>query len=101
LAVSLGLHLIAASDDGVPALDVGPSCSAAAMAQLTGTENMQACLADEQQARGQLVKTWTNFSIADRTTCLRTVIGFEPTYTELLTCLEMASDARKLPEELY
>jgi hypothetical protein len=32
---------------------------------------------------------------------LRTMMDFEPTYTELLTCLEMASDARKLPEELY
>jgi hypothetical protein len=29
------------------------------------------------------------------------ITDFEPTYTELLTCLEMASDARKLPEELY
>jgi len=26
---------------------------------------------------------------------------FEPTYTELLTCLEMANDTRKMPEELY
>jgi hypothetical protein len=46
-------------------------------------------------------KAWTEFNIADRSSCVRTMMDFEPTYTELLTCLEMASDARKLPEELY
>ncbi len=29
------------------------------------------------------------------------VLDFEPTYTELLTCLEMGSETRKMPEQLY
>jgi hypothetical protein len=91
----------AASGGGVPTLDVRPSCRAAAAAQTTSTDRMQTCMADEQGAHDQLVKAWTKFNIADRAACFRTMMDFEPTYTELLTCLEMASDARKLPEELY
>jgi hypothetical protein len=101
LAVSLALHLIAASGGGVPTLDVRPSCRAAAMAQITITDRLQGCMADEQDAHDRLVKAWTKFNVADRAICLRTMLDFEPTYTELLTCLEMASDARKLPEDLY
>jgi hypothetical protein len=100
LTVPLALHLIAASGYDLPALDVQSSCRTAAMAQITGTDGMQACMADEQTAHDQLVKTWAKFNIADRRTCLR-IMTFEPTYTELLTCLEMASDVSKLPAELY
>ena len=103
LAVPLAFHLIAASGNGsgVPTFDVRPSCRAEAMAQVTVTQGMRGCMADEQDAHDQLVKAWTEFNIADRSSCVRTMMDFEPTYTELLTCLEMASDARKLPEELY
>ena len=55
----------------------------------------------ERDAHDRLVETWTKFNIADRSSCVRTMMDFEPTYTELLTCLEMADDVRKLPEELY
>jgi len=101
LAAPLAFHLIAASSGSVPALDVRPSCQAAAAEQITSVDRMQTCMADEQDAHDQLVKTWTKFNIADRSTCVSTMMDFEPTYTELLTCLQMASDARKLPEELY
>ena len=101
VAVPLALHLIAASGGGVPTFDVRPSCLAAAKAQITTTDRMQACIADEQNAHDQLAKAWTKFNVADRATCVSIMMDFEPTYTELLTCLEMASDARKLPEELY
>ena len=101
LAVPLALHLIAAASGGVPTLDVRPSCLAAAKAEITTTDRLQTCMADEQSAHDQLVKTWTKFNGADRAACVSTMMDFEPTYTELLTCLEMASDAGKLPEELY
>ena len=55
----------------------------------------------EQAAHDQLVKRWTKFNKADRAACVGTMMDFEPTYTELLTCLEMASDASKLPEQLF
>jgi len=101
LAVPVALHLIAASGGGVPTLDVGPSCRAAAIAQITITDRMEGCMADEQDAHDQLARAWTKFNVSDRATCVRTMMDFEPTYTELLTCLEMASNARKLPEDLY
>ena len=82
-------------------MDVRPSCLAAAKAAIVTTDRAQACMADERDAHDQLVKTWTKFNTDDRATCVRTMMDFEPTYTELLTCLEMAGDARKLPEELY
>jgi len=100
LAVPIALHLIAAASGGVPTLDVRPSCLAAAKAEITTTDRMQTCMADEQSARDQLVKTWTKFNSADRVACVSTM-DFEPTYTELLTCLEMAGEAGKLPEQLY
>jgi len=58
-------------------------------------------MTDEKNAHDQLVRQWTKFNTADRTTCLDLIMEFEPTYTELLTCLEMATDTRKMPEELY
>jgi hypothetical protein len=101
LAIPLALHLIATSGGGVPTLDVHPSCHAAAAAQITNTDRMQACMEVEQDAHDRLVETWTKFNIADRSSCVRTMMDFEPTYTELLTCLEIANDARSLPAELY
>ena len=101
LAVPLALHLIAGSNGGVPTLDVRPSCRAAAIAEVTTKDAMQSCMADEQNAHDQLVRQWTKFNTADRASCLGPIMEFEPTYTELLTCLEMATDTRKLPEELY
>jgi hypothetical protein len=98
LAIPVALHLIAASGGIVPTLDVAPSCRAAAAAQMN---RMQTCMNEEQGARDQLVKEWTKFTVADRSSCVSAMMDFEPTYTELLTCLEMANDARKLPEELY
>ena len=101
LAVPLALHLIASSNGGVPTLDVRPSCRAAAIEDVTTKDAMQSCLADEQNAHDQLVSEWTKFNAADQAACLGLIVEFEPAYTELLTCLEMATDTRKMPEELY
>ena len=100
LAVPLALHLIAAPG-GVPNLDVRPSCNGAAAAGLVASDTMQSCLSDEQNARDQLVKSWRGFNSADRAECVSTTMNFDPSYVELLTCLEMSRDARNLPEELY
>ena len=60
---------------------------------------MSVCLDDEKSARDQIVKEWNQFAPADRTSCTRlSTTGGAPTYTELLVCLQMARDARKLPK---
>ena len=51
------------------------------------------------EAKDQLAKEWTQFAAADKSHCLQlSTIGGDPTYTELLTCLELERDARRLRE---
>jgi len=93
LVVLLALLSTASSSGGLPTFDVRPSCRAAAMWDVTTKDAMQSCMADEQDAHDKLVSEWTKFNAADRATCLGTMMDFEPTYTELLTCLEMGNEA--------
>jgi len=54
----------------------------------------------ENVIREQLVKQWSSFSADDRTHCVNeSVMGGESSYTELLTCLEMARDVRALHQQ--
>ena len=51
------------------------------------------CLDSEQAVRDQLVKQWSSFSASDKSDCTKeSEMGGESSYTELLTCLEMARD---------
>jgi hypothetical protein len=96
----VGAQLTMTVADQVPHLDVGPSCRSAANGDIGIKQDMNVCLNDENSARDQLVKEWSQFSAADRSSCLRlTTTGGNPTYTEYLTCLEMDRDARKLPKD--
>jgi hypothetical protein len=100
--VPVALHLVVAASGGVPALDVLPSCRhAAAAEEVAISDRLQACVTREQNARDQLVKRWTTFQSADRPRCVGMLLDFDPSYTELLTCLEMANDVRKFTEELH
>jgi hypothetical protein len=96
----IGAHLAFAVADPVPTLNVEPSCREAASGSIGIKQDMSVCLDDEKSARAQIVKEWDQFGAADRTSCTRlSTTGGSPTYTELLVCLEMARDARKLPRE--
>jgi hypothetical protein len=95
LVVPVALHLVAATGGGIPTLNVFPSCRAAAAAQIAPSDKMQTCLMSEQRAHDKLVKEWSNFSDTDRTICVSSMINFKPTYTELITCFEIALDVRK------
>ena len=58
-----------------------------------------ACERDENQAYNTLKKQWTGFAAASRERCtMLTRTGGSPSYVELLTCLQTAQDAAKLPE---
>jgi Collagen triple helix repeat (20 copies) len=83
---------------GPPQFDVRRLCHAEA-AESPTTE--QSCLKDEQSAQEQLTREWAEFAAADRTTCVGTATNVSGirSYVELLTCLEMARDAAKLPKE--
>jgi len=55
------------------------------------------CVDSEQVVRAELAKQWSTFAPADKTSCVNeSRMGGESSYTELLTCLEMARDVRNM-----
>lgn len=81
--------------DHVPKFDIARECRSEG-----GSAAMQAsCAGDEAQARDQLEPLWDQSATADRAVCVReTSTDGSPSYVELLTCLEMARDAKKSPK---
>src|SRR3954468_15987838 len=96
LLLPLAVQLIAAAD-AVPTLNVTPSCKGAAAAGYIATTEarLQTCIDSEHRTRDQLAKDWKSFPATAWTFCLSSIAGFEPTYTELATCLEMKRDLAK------
>jgi hypothetical protein len=59
--------------------------------------NFDQCMQAEQATREQMIKQWSQFSADDRRHCTaEATMGGDSSYTELLTCLEMARDVRQL-----
>ena len=54
----------------VPKLDPGQSCKAAAAASAVAGRDVQAWLADENQAKEQAVKNWSQYRDADKQQCV-------------------------------
>ena len=101
-AVVLAYQLVAASGASsaasiVPEFNVDPTCRAAAAAGLVGGRTFEACKRDELEARSQIGQQWTQFPAEEKSRCRAlTTMGGEPSYVEMLTCLEMARDVRNL-----
>ena len=108
-ALVVGLQLmvpVAGNTDDVPKLNVEQVCEG--IAKQGGVtfhdpaiaQEKKNCLDSEQAIRDELVKQWSGFSPADKTHCVNeSVMGGESSYTELLTCLEMARDVRAMRAE--
>ena len=59
--------------------------------------SVQECLKAEDADRETMKQEWSTFSASDRKHCVaEATMGGESSYTELVTCLEMARDVRKL-----
>ena len=93
--------ILSARSDEIPTLDVNPVCRG--IAQQGGLEaglqqtSFQQCVQSEQDVREQLKKEWSTFTTADKSHCVTLAkTGGESSYTELITCMEMARDVRKL-----
>jgi hypothetical protein len=90
-----------ARSDDIPTLDVNPVCHGIAMqgeleAGLQQT-SFEQCVKSEQDTREQIKKEWSTFTTADKTDCVTLAkTGGESSYTELITCMEMARDVREL-----
>ena|SRR5262245_66475517 len=96
-AVLLAAPLIVAVADPVPTFDVTPTCRGAQETAGAGGRGSDVCAKSELAARDQLRTQWAEFPEADRTRCVRLAnMTRMPSYVQVLTCLEMARDARKL-----
>jgi hypothetical protein len=85
--------------DSVPKFNVEPFCRRMAqLAEPVGDVNV--CLQKEQEAREELGRQWRQFAAADKSYCVRLhTIGTEPTYTEVLSCLELQRELRRLRQK--
>ena len=78
----------------VPHLDIEKGCRAAGKLETTDIQPVQSCVSQEMDTRAKLEKEWTSFPPSYRTACIEeTNIGGDPSYVEVLTCLEMKRDA--------
>jgi len=105
-ALFLGAHVFMTVADGVPVLNVEQVCQG--IAQQGGVtfhdaavaDEKKNCLDSEQAVRDELVKQWSSFLAPDKSACTNeSKMGGESSYTELLTCLEMARDVRNLHQD--
>ena len=87
--------------DSYPTLNVAPLCHG-----LTDQSELQLgfrsvtfdeCMKAEQADRQTIIQEWSTFTANDKQHCVaEATMGGESSYTELLTCLEMARDVRQL-----
>ncbi|MGB9384612.1 MAG: hypothetical protein WCB50_07395 [Pseudolabrys sp.] len=92
-------HIILAAVS-VPKFDVEQTCRAAVIGADAPGHASADCQREEQDARSKLEKDWGQYSAAQRSQCDGLVTtGGAPSYVELLTCLEMAKQAKELPED--
>jgi len=84
----------------LPIWDVTPSCRGAAEAGyvVQSSDQLKSCIEREQRTRQQLERVWSTYSVLDRNECVQSIKWFEPTYSELATCLEIRTQVRSTPK---
>ena len=101
-AVVLLFALWPARSQSVPDLNVDPVCRGIAQQASDPSEtggpdlSFAACVKNEQAMRGKLVGEWSTFSQSEKANCIGDQMGGMASYTDLVSCLEMAKDARQL-----
>jgi len=86
----------------VPNLNVDPVCHGIAQQAANPTEKgdpdlaFAQCVQSEQTMRQKLVNEWSTFLPTEKTNCIGSEMGGMASYTDLVSCLEMARDARQL-----
>jgi hypothetical protein len=100
-AMLLAASWSALSDD-VPNLKVDQVCRGIAQQAKDPGERggpdlaFSKCVKSEQAMRQKLSKEWSTFASTDKAHCVGSQLSAYASYTDLLTCLEMARDARKM-----
>ena len=105
LAIVLSSNFVVAIVDAVPRYDVNASCSGLAKSvqerqgavSQTTQERTARCVKTEEDARAKLTAEWPRFDAAERASCIgASSAGGTPSYVELLVCLGMKLEVRKL-----
>jgi hypothetical protein len=103
LSTTMMMAIRPARSDEIPSLKVEQLCRGIASISadpLAGGEpsvTFERCMQAEQADREQLRKEWSPFSPDDKKHCVAEAKeGGESSYTELVTCLEMALEVKRL-----
>ena len=94
-------YLLIATARSVPSIDVNKTCRLSAQGSSTPGQDVQTCIRAQNDAREELAKEWTTYSAADRQRCTSMASsGYFPSYVELVVCLQISRDVKKMPEHL-
>ena len=101
-AAVLWIAVRPAQSQAVPDLNVDPVCHGIAQQAANPSEKggpdlaFSQCVQSEQAMRQKLVNEWSTFLPTEKTNCIGEQMGGMASYTDLVSCLEMAKDARQL-----
>ena len=95
MPLALLLPLAIAASDAVPRYNIEPTCKGG-LDSPGLNERYSRCVSEESEARKKLEGNWSRYPAGDRATCAQTASFGSGSYVELLTCLEMDAEARKL-----
>jgi hypothetical protein len=93
--LALVLPFVLAVSDAVPRFNIEPTCKGG-LGSPGLNERYDRCISEEREAQKKLEANWSKYPAGDRTVCARTAGMASGSYVELLTCLEMDAEARKL-----
>jgi len=108
MTLALATHLTVTIADNVPRFNLEPLCRGFAQQGGFGLglglesnngagQNFKSCMRSEMASRTKLVKQWSAFRATDKANCIgEATAGGLSSYTDLLTCLQMATDVSKL-----
>jgi hypothetical protein len=91
-----------AQSQAMPDLNVDPVCHGIAQQAANPSEKggpdlaFSQCVQSEQAMRQKLVNEWSTFLPTEKTNCIGEQMGGMASYTDLVSYLEMAKDARRL-----
>ena len=101
-AAVLWIAVPPAQSQAVPDLNVDPVCHGIAQQAANPSEKggpdlaFSQCVQSEQAMRQKLVGEWSTFLPTEKSNCIGNETAGMASYTDLVSCLEMARDARAL-----
>jgi hypothetical protein len=93
-----GSQMIAAAEREMPKFDITAACRGSGSVQTPAK-----CMQDEQTARDQLAKQWSQYKQSDASRCIQitTSRAAAAGYVELLTCMQAAKIEEKAPTDPF